>query len=493
MKGRTNISGGGMDINADVENFTVASGSNVTAGNFVQYKNEKSDRKYDTNTGCNENLKGFAESGNEAPKIIPCGNDKYVRRYKNKSDYNLYWFNLIDVRSGLRVLSTVSVSSKNIPGCCLLSDGNIALYYMVEENKFTIEIYNIESTFFLVNTYEFSNENIGEEEQIHATQLENGDIIFAKYGNCIICNYHNGEITKNEYLNLEINKKLNIRDDEKEVIDGDNDWNMYSVGENSFLIFPKFSNTSYLCLISIIESAAYMIDSMVVAYQSKFLNLALWGNAFGISGKVLFSDGKKSGYVDASNRNAKEYFYTKIYYKKNDRIMQTQSIDLLETARDSFLDLDSNLFKSCDTSSSGTAQYVKEDVFYVALTPQYNYSLNKKSRTAIYRAEYNQSSGMFNTSNIVTFDGDSSLYKFGYGQFFESNSGDVYYLYETNAEGDLSKSGRWIMKMTYKNGILEIGENTGMVENYTGSGAAIGVAKQSGKAGDVIEVYTPKV
>lgn len=364
---------------------------------------------------------------------------------------------------------------------------------MVEENKFTIEIYNIESTFFLVNTYEFSNENIGEEEQIHATQLENGDIIFAKYGNCIICNYHNGEITKNEYLNLEINKKLNIRDDEKEVIDGDNDWNMYSVGENSFLIFPKFSNTSYLCLISIIESAAYMIDSMVVAYQSKFLNLALWGNAFGISGKVLFSDGKKSGYVDASNRNAKEYFYTKIYYKKNDRIMQTQSIDLLETARDSFLDLDSNLFKSCDTSSSGTAQYVKEDVFYVALTPQYNYSLNKKSRTAIYRAEYNQSSGMFNTSNIVTFDGDSSLYKFGYGQFFESNSGDVYYLYETNAEGDLSKSGRWIMKMTYKNGILEIGENTGMVENYTGSGAAIGVAKQSGKAGDVIEVYTPKV
>lgn len=507
MKGRTNISGGGMNIHADTENFTVASGSNVTAGNFVQYKNEKSDRKYDTNYGFGGN---FVDSGNSAQKVIPCGENRYVRRYQNNGETNMFWFNLIDVSNGFRVLSSLSISSTNLPSFCLLDDGNIAICYMPAINIFAVRIYNIKNAFGLLNSYEFSNESVGEADATHIIQLGNSKIVIIKMNNCFLCDYSEGVITNNFYLDLGFTSAINGTSGETVQL-GENDWNLYAVGYDKFIIFPLFKRSSKyepcIFLARITENKVAILDE-VDGYEENThgnLNRALWGNAYGINGKVLFSvggnDSHATGAVDSES--SYEYFNTRIYYEQNENIVRTSDNNLFEISISAFEDLKvENKSLEPTIKSSGTAQYVKENVFYVSICPRLEYFkgynqgygyIDSNSRTAIYRVEYDQNSGMFNTSNIVTFDGNVNGYKFGFGQFFESESGDVYYLYEAQSSNSYEKTGRWLMKLTYKNGILEIGENTGMVENYTGSGAAIGVAKQSGKAGDVIEVYTPKV
>lgn len=507
MKGRTNISGGGMNINADTENFTVANGSNVTAGNFVQYKLEPSDKKYDTNSGYGDS---FYDSGNEAPKVLPCGNNKYVRRYKNNGETNIFWFNLIDVSNGFKVLSSFSISSTNLPSFCLLDDGNVAVCYMTQDNTFTVRIYSIQTVFLLLNTFELTNENIGEIGATHIAQIGNSKIIISRMNKLLVCNYASGTIAEDFYAELDSSYIYNDTYTLSPVLYGDNDWNLYPVELDKFFIFPTYMHhtstmtyTAYICELMQIEgNDAKKIDKTIVLktnngqpssqlrYERFYLNGALWGNAYGIGGKILFSQGCINN-TGTSN----DFFLTRIYYAQDNYIMQTSNLDLLELSKSAFSDLPSDVTNgSYSSSASGTAQYVKENVFYVSLQPlgRPGNGQNPKSRAAIYRVEYSPENGIFTQSNIVTFEGDAQNYNFGYGQFFESEDGDIYYLYETRASGNYAKTGRWLMKLTYKNGILEIGENTGMVENYTGSGAAIGVAKQSGKAGDIIEVYTPK-
>ena len=50
MKGRTNISGGQLTLNATTEEFQVADGQSITAGNFVQYEMKENMEKYDENS-----------------------------------------------------------------------------------------------------------------------------------------------------------------------------------------------------------------------------------------------------------------------------------------------------------------------------------------------------------------------------------------------------------------------------------------------------------
>lgn len=511
MRGRTNVGGGGVaEIYADTELFTVAEGSNVTAGNFVQYKLSGDDRKYDTNTGYNSQ---FAESGNEAPKVLPLGNDRYIRRYKNNGEENVFWFNLIDLKEGFAVLSSISINGTNLPAFCPLNDGKIAICYMKKTNTITINIYDIESGFSLVSTYDLENENIGEIGVTHITQLGNGKIIVNKINDCFIFDYSYGSISLNIYKNLGFSYLSYVP-----KTDGDNDWNLHSTGENQFILFTKFlsrpgNSVLYKCyLIEYEEEKMEVLDENTVMEGSagssasdivKFaLNGALWGNAFCINGKILFSEGCDEGFGKITGTNyygkAEKFFNTRVYFSNGKTIMRTSDTNLLDMSESAFSDLEKPSQDYLSSGySSGTAQFVKENVFYVAVEPSFGASYNKKRRTAIFRVEYNPANGMFEKGNVVTFESEdipsSFGGKFGYGQFFESESGDVYYLYETSNNVNDKKAGRWLMKLSYKDGTLSIGESTGMVENYNASGAAIGVAKQSGREGQMVEVYVPKV
>lgn len=495
MKGRTNISGGGMNINADVENFTVASGSNVTAGNFVQYRMEESDKKYDSNAGY-EN--GFKQ------KVVLCGNNRYVSRYANNSNGSIYRFNLIDVSDGFKVLSAISIQNGYPPDLCMLGDGNLAVCYVDKEKTYTVRIYDISEKFSLLNTYELTDENINVSAtaNLHIAEV-GGRIIIANYNNALICNYENGVVGEYSYANFGISHDSEYS---YAMFGGSgNNWSFYSTGENGIIVFASFHHYTgnlptsapetlhYLCYLTIVDGTATLINKKRIN-GGMYLNKFVWGNIFGLNGKILFSAGNKE-----ENNEDNVSYETKIYYVENNIIVESQSIDLFECVKDIFSDNSTTISNGVyGRYSSGTAQYVKDNVFYVAVLKQtYVYS-NSKFKVAIVRIEYDKNTDQFTVSNSVYFESENALsstsyiYYYGFGQFFESENGDVYYLYETGNKATLEKTGRWLMKLTYKNGILEIGENTGMVENYTGIGASIGVAKQSGKSGDVIEVYTPK-
>lgn len=496
MKGRTNISGGGMNINADVENFTVASGSNVTAGNFVQYKMEESDKKYDSNSGYENGTK---------QKVIACGNSRYVSRYVNNSYINTYRFNLIDVSNGFKVLSAISIQNSYAPDFCILQDGKLAVCYTEKERTYTIRIYDISENFLLLNTYELTDENINVlSTGLHITTVGNSKIVISKYNSAMLCNYENGVIGEYLYVDLGINHESEYS---YQVYRGsENDWSLFSTEENGIVVFATFRHFSgelptsypetlhYMCYFKIEGNSVNLINKKSI-HGGKYLNQFIWGNISGLNGKILFSTGSK-------DENIKENvsYETKVYYVENDIVVESQSIDLFEYIKDIFLDNSTTILNSANGEySSGTAQYVKDNVFYVAVLKQTSVYSNSKFKVAIVRIEYEKNTDKFSVSNSVYFENENAISSksficyYGYGQFFESEDGDVYYLYETGNRDTLEKTGRWMMKLTYRNGVLEIGENTGMVENFTGIGAAIGVAKQSGKPGDVIEIYTPKV
>lgn len=515
MRGRTNVGGGGTaEIYADTELFTVAEGSNVTAGNFVQYKLERNERKYDTNIGCSYS---FYKSQNEAPKVLPCGNGKYIRRYKNNNETNVYWFNIIDTNEGFNVLSSISIKNDYIPSFCLLNDGNIAICYMEKNNSFVVRIYEIENYFNQLGVYEFSNEMVGDIGWTHITQLKNTKIVLTNKNNYCICNYISGVVEEDFYGNFEISYEIGRYSLVPSCV-GDNDWNLYTIENDKFLLFPFLDyydsiNETYNVIyfvnlykvenknLELISSVEYSKYSGNIRYGSKEdyqVNRCIWGNAFETNGKVLFSDGKKNdnSYIDC--------YETMIFYTLFDNIMQSKKINIFEIVKNEFPGFYNEIFnKELSSLSSGTVQFVSDNIFYVAVLPQNIYRvsndeflyLNPNNKTAIVRMEYEPNSGEFKKSNIVTFEIEDkdARYFLGYGQFFANESGDVYYLYETGFDLTNEKSGRWIMKLSYKNGILSIGESTGLVENYNASGAAIGVAKQSGSAGQQVEVYVPKV
>lgn len=504
MRGRTNIgSGRSTEIFADTENFIIAEGSNVTAGNFVQYSLQKNDKKYDTNSGCDD---GIPESQNEPPKVLPLGNGRYIRRYKNINENDIFWFNIVDTNENFKILSTISINNKYIPAFCLLNDGHIAISCMDKDHTFTIRVYNIEEHFSLINEYEFSNELVGTAGWVHMTQLGNSKIILTNANKYCVCNYNNGILTEDFFgdFNLTFSNGSIEYDSSRE---GDNDWNIYALESNKFLLFPFFSkevgSTYYvkyeICLYDINENLAKLVSkidngggSIYTGYSNKIrlqANRSIWGNAFSINGKVLFST--KANSLGDYLVNA---FNTKIYYSKNNYILETQTIDIYESVGEKFFE---EIKNNLNTYTTGTVQYVRDCVIYASITPQTSKHSetdgNMTSKTAIIRIEYNEESSTFSISNPVFFEGESNYYFFGFGQFFESESGNVYYLYETQNSNTYEKNGRWLMNLTYENGILSIGESTGFVENYNASGAAIGVAKQSGIAGQTVEVYVPKV
>lgn len=483
MKGRTNISGGQLTLNATTEEFQVADGQNITAGNFVQYEMKENMEKYDENSS----YYNYFHSSDDVGKVVFCGNDRYILRYVNRNERDNFIFNLIDVRDGFHVLSVFSIkSSYNItPAFCLLNDGNIAIAY--GSRDIVVEIYRIESEFELIRNYEISAS--GSVRDI--VQLGNSKIIISMYEDIVICDYANGTIENNrEILNIlggiSSSSAINVRS-----------WNLFPDGENRFFLYGvNGNNGAYSDTLFLFEensNEVEKIDEIRMSGTGK-PNNALWGNISCINGKVLYSLGDSSKETSL----AKDYYLTKIYYSNAEKISVTAGIDLLQNVRSSFSDLENyeSLFTKTDGRySSGTAQYVKENVFYAAVLPASS-TINENSRTAIFRIEYEEKLKRFRTSNVVTFEtgqGGYYGYRSGYGFFFESSSGDAYYLCETASSEpyDYDKTGRYLLKMKYKNGILEMGEDTGYIENYTGK-TAIGVAKQSGTAGQRIEVYIPK-
>lgn len=142
-------------------------------------------------------------------------------------------------------------------------------------------------------------------------------------------------------------------------------------------------------------------------------------------------------------------------------------------------------------SSSIGVNIVKENVFYITFTPQYVYSTSNY-RIAVVRCEIRNELLVFSNSIFIDFyKGDFTSYFYGCGYVFENDNGDVKFGFIASQSSNDSYYGSYYVDLSYKNGILSVGKKTSYVRRFGGDGNPIGVAKQSGTAGQTIEVYIP--
>lgn len=499
MRGRTNVLGGAdgeLILGAEIQNFTVAQGNNIVAGNFVQYEIKESDTRYDGSYGYG---RYFFKSNGNRNFVLPCGNNRYIVQYVDATNLNIWFFVLVDVGNGFNTLSTISIYNAYTPHFCNLNDGNMALIYMESENSFTINIYDIQQSFQLISTYHLFDENIGSIGTAGIGQIEDTRIIVMKGWAIFACNYLSGNISGHILLEISQAEKPFDYYAQNSYFD----WVPYPVGENKFICFTAFSDSNRHSMLFEVEGTSLNVieDNSSLFPQYSYIGNNVWGLGF-LDGKMLYTKTGKPAESPTVGTNVIDYWKAYVLYVNNNKIMQSSEIDIYQIVANVFENLPIYDFYPVDTYSSGTIQFARVNVIYAAVMPywyqvygSYTTIGNPHCRTAIIRIEYNPNTGVFSNSNIITFEsedsfGERNARRFGFGKFFENENGDAYYLYETYESGT-GKTGRWLMSLNYKNGILEMGERTEYVENYNGK-TAIGVAKQSGKSGDKIEVYVPK-
>ena len=124
MRGRTNITGGGMNLNATVDEFTVAEGNDITSGDFVEYYTTVSER---TLISSSMSILNHTKTGNGLCLGI--------------SDNVLYLFE--ETISGLEIVG--AYNDYVVSDYELLTDGTVAI--CVKGRPFVIRLKIIEKRF----------------------------------------------------------------------------------------------------------------------------------------------------------------------------------------------------------------------------------------------------------------------------------------------------------------------------------------------------------
>lgn len=144
----------------------------------------------------------------------------------------------------------------------------------------------------------------------------------------------------------------------------------------------------------------------------------------------------------------------------------------------------------------------RNNVYYAIMYPYVEDAHDVLTKnTSIVRLEYDENTATVSVSNTVKFEVSdivkrttstftSFLYYTGEAIFAEDSNGNVLCVFNTSSDSSRPSSGQYMLKLKYSNGTLSVGEDTEYVQRYTGENP-IGVAKNSGTAGDTIGVYIP--
>lgn len=430
MRGRTNITGGGMNLNADVQEFTVASGKNVVSGDFVSYYTTVSE-------------KALISSPFSTYDHTDIGNGLCIVLSNNI----LYLLKLTE--NGLEIVD--AYNDYTTIDYALLSDGSIAL--CIEESPYLIRV-------------SVSSERFG---YVCSVSGEPSDIFAGLTAYYV--SEHNGELylfsSKNSdsYLRLsvylfdvsnssKITYKITIASDkyfENWKMSGNNGEYRHRIYKPIFVgdYLFAFSDTNYddsLNKIFIDKNApsielvgaikySYAIPEKIFAFYDKYL---LW---------------KRQGVQP-------------VYCLYN---IKTDAITTYELKNFGFA-VSGTYTTDINTSLVG------DGGFCVLYTES-----NVRGQNGIFKireatGDLSLASNIFVPTFSQHFDSSGVIYLDGTVNNVAYSSGRTYtyvYSYEPSAE------------------LLTEKVNKNYVQPYTG-GLAIGVAKQSGKAGQSIEVYVAK-
>lgn len=469
MRGRTNISSGGngLAINGSIEQFQVAEENTIVAGDFVEYE-FNNENNYLFSGYFNKSKYG----GDYKPIIYSFLDDSFLVFYYLTGNYQIGYFKVENGEIALK--ATIAYSNKywGMP-LCVLENG---LFVVVNRENLDNKIY----------LYKIEDDNFVQLDYVDSTIKSAFSVVDLKNGYfCVI----GGSSTTSEFRSY-LAEVYSYSETSLELLFTVSSFltlpssitlssmtnispRTFSVGENKFLLFCRYSS-SYEIIYYQVDIDNNEINNISTNYftystNAKYFGCKTFGDLLPINTETfLTSQFYMSGTNSLTPVDAGVF---RIIYVQDDALAIVDNVEIVSDD---------------DTGGGITCQPVKENVLFVAY-------LSKDNQVNIKRLEYNPSTHLIsNVSNIVTLNtmctADSDYIGLvSYGIFLESGN-EIFYLYT-----DYTDSYEiYCVKLLYQNGVLEIGEQTNLVKPYSG-GSAMGIAKDSGTAGDTIDVYVPSI
>lgn len=437
MRGRTNITGGGMNLNAETKEFTVASGKNVVAGDFVSYYTTVSEKVFSSSEFSTFD---HAQIGDG---MCLCINEKALYLLKQ-------------TENGIEVVS--AYNDYSVFDFCVLSDGSVAVSVLGTPYIVRLRISN--------NGFQFVCSASG--IPTDSIKASNGGCLAEHEGKLYFFNSFFEYVSQNKSHSMYVSPYIFdiSKSTQLSYISGTASKNTYTIWERIDSGVTRLSKAMFvnnnLYIVSLVRG--YLSTSNITG---DIAELEIVANTLEYKESVGAFDGKQCPIS----------FYDKY-------IFWTDGINIhlynVMSGNEKAYRLDNFGFSSNVTETSKrTTKFSKVENGAVAIF-FYGGSGKKYSQTAVF--EINEAPGdVLLKSNI-------------FNPSFTSYSNDIGVICIGDTINDIVYSNRsysYVINYDKSAELLTEKENKSYVEPYTG-GLAIGVAGQSGQSGQTIEVYVAK-
>ena len=420
MTGRTNITGGGMNLNAEVQEFTVANGKNVVSGDFVSWRTVKK-----------ESVLTYSDI--EQGKTEQVGENLVV----TQSGEALYLLEMVN--GNLRIVS--SYSEKPVGGFCIMQDGGIAV--AVKSSPYLVRL--VVGNANLEVSSEAQNVSVTIPTPFGVEEKDGKLYVLGRYSAFEVrlypFTYSAGGMTLESSTYIEINLGNNI---------SGLDWTgAFSASGNIFIISNYVQGNRFVYKIAFNSGNTTVKTEQVSEKGLKTLFPVSFFDKY-----VIFSSSYNLYIYNAETEEMKEIDMHGFGFPATDSYTAANRNSAFAKHGDNELAIFFN---------GGGSSYLSAVVFRVAN------SGNLEMASNIFKLK-------FESASVTTA---TNMYLFFVGNSVNPTC------YASNATRCISS--------TYDSASEQLTDyvEPNYVEPYTG-GLAIGVAKQSGKSGQTIEVYVAK-
>lgn len=452
MQGRTNVgSGGGMVLNADIEQFTVAEDNTIIAGDFVEIYDKNIEGMYATDTmymgliknrfyplGNNVFLRNIMVGGEKNLAIIKYNEDGNIVVLDTLADVGnfeitdngllLTTYGLYDISSNtFDVLDTTGITTNNTNTITKIAEPNIYAIIMFYSDKYTIWTYD-------VSERTLNSKGVLSSITPTGTSLVSGvTLTQALYvDDYVLCGIFNGTSSNRSANRMKIEISMSAR----------------TVRQSSYYSAP---NSSREDLTENKNCKYYKIGNHICAPAS------------------------------FSSNNYFNVFNFEVIFSENGELKRSETVDLL-----------SDLFSALGVSGTNTLDYAKTTASMLMVKKDVYYGiLGTGNKYAIIRVSHNDDNNQIIKSNAIAYEVPYDV-TLGAGIMSEDSDGNAFLFYNATSS-DVTKKGTYKVALNYDGEKLSLGKAETTVRCYTGKHYPLGVAKDNGVSGNVIDVYIPTV
>lgn len=401
MRGRTNASNGGIFLNATTDDFEVATGNSIVAGDFVEYK-------YDTE------VKPLNSTFSGVSYLIDATTHTYIALIGTYPTLFTY------INGEISVVYSYSTSATH------LVQFDTTHYAILNSSTYKFELlFCTTSAISKITETSTTYSNVGECARVNATKIA------FRNGNTYLKTVN----TDSEYTTLS-------------VVDGVNTQNFKLVGASS----------DKIVIMQTTSSASSYSNTFIVYNADTFTNLG----SFTISTDYMSLNVLPEIVIDD------RYFVLRHTerigsspYKYYMRLYVIDSVNLRSVTSLQFTDVNNNALNVRVSTINTQNEFVVEII--------------SSNNSYLYWVKYDTELSSLSKSEYTQFNKIGYLYAFSAKKFALMINNEGYANLDTTS------------------GKVIAGTPTNRVKEWAGSGDPLGVAKQSGNAGDTIAVYIPQV